>query len=276
MVVATSNKRQRTAEQSLHISNLPDGILANAASYLVQPSRALFAVAMTAPSKSLTKDNFSTDSEHKQTVASILSSDVWGELDFGDIEKSLVVKLTDDDIHAVLKCISAQDVLKKLKLSGCINMTGRGLQVLRGSTVIEHIDLSLTKQYESPQLEQEPMIAEVYVIPILDSIISADSNALEKIVFPKKWRLAKTTEFTQLLRNYNQLLERRERDQPFLFGYTRAEWDRMVLDQNNGTIVHLYNNNSTKPTTKIMKYNHDKTALVYEDYNPKIKNTKHV
>jgi len=272
MATIPSNKRQRTAEQSLNISNLPDGILANVASYLAQPSRALFAVA-TAPSKSWTRDNFSIGSKHQQTVAAILSSDEWEELDFEDIEKSLAVKLTDDDIHAVLKCISAQDVLKKLKLTGCINITGRGLKVLGGSTVIEHIDLSLAKQFESPQLDPESKISEEVVIPILESIIS-DSNSLEKIVFPKKWHTAKTTEFAELLRKYNQLLERRERNQPFLFGYTRSEWDRMVLDQNNGRIVHLYNNNSTKPTTKIMKYNHDKTALVYEDYKPKIKNVK--
>ena len=111
MVVTSSNKRQRIAEQSLHISNLPDGILAHAASYLASPSKALFAVA-TSPSKWWAQDNFSIGSKHQQTVASILSSSVWDILDFGDIEKSLAVKLTDDDVHAVLKCISAQDILK--------------------------------------------------------------------------------------------------------------------------------------------------------------------
>jgi len=210
MATIPSNKRQRIAEQSLNISNLPDGILANVASYLAQPSRALFAVAMTAPSKSWTKDNFSIGSERQQTIASILSSGLCEELDFGAIEKSLAVKLTDDDVHAVLKCINAQDVLKKLKLSGCISITGRGLQVLRESTVIEYIDLSLVKQFESPELDPEPMISEADVIPILDSIVSMNGNSLKMIVFPKKWRTAETTEFTQLLINYNQLLESRE------------------------------------------------------------------
>jgi len=230
MATIPSNKRQRIAEQSLNISNLPDGILCYVASYLAQPSRALFAVAMTSPSKSWTKDNFTTDSKHQQTIASILSSGTWDTLDFEDIEKSLTEKLTDDDVHAVLKCISAQDVLKKLKLTGCINITGRGLQVLRGSAVIEYIDLSLVKQFESPKLDPEPMISEADVIPILDSIVSAnsnslkmisddyvldsivseDNNSLQMIVFPKKWREAKTNELTQFLINYNQLLESRK------------------------------------------------------------------
>ena len=146
-----SNKRQRTAEQSLNISNLPDGILAHAASYLAKPSRALFVVALTAREQ----DNFSIGSKHQQTVASILQSEQCSVLDFGDIEKSLALKLTDDDIHAVLKCISAQDVLKKLKLTGCLDLS---------------------------QLDPKPMISEE-VIPILESIVSEENNSLKMIVF---------------------------------------------------------------------------------------------
>ena len=108
-------------------------------------------------------------------------------------------------------CISAQDVLKKLKLTRCINITGRALTPLRGSSIIEHIDLSLAKQYESPKLNPEPMISEEVVIPILDSIISTSTNgnSMKMIVFPKKWREAKTDRFAQFLTNYNQLLESR-------------------------------------------------------------------
>ena len=89
----------------------------------------------------------------------ILSSLEWDVLDFEDIEKSLAVKLMDDDLHAVLKCISAHDVLKKLKLSGCIN-TGYSLEPLRSSTVIELIDLSLAKQFESPRSVVESKLSE--------------------------------------------------------------------------------------------------------------------
>jgi len=213
MMVFSSNKRQRTAEQSLRISNLPDGILSHVASYLAKPSRALFALAMTSTSESWTKD-FSTDirSEQQQTIASILQSEDWKELDFEDIEKTLAHKLSDDDLHAVLKCISTQpqDVLKKLKLTGCVSIIGHGLRVLSGSTIIEHIDLSLAKQFESPELNPEPMILEADVIPILESIISTNGNSLKMIVFPKKWRETKTTQLTRFLTKYNQLLKSRE------------------------------------------------------------------
>lgn len=107
-------------------------------------------------------------------------------------------------------CISAQDVLKKLKLSGCLSITGRCLELLRGSTIIEHIDLSLVTQFKSPKLDPEPMISEDLVIPILDSIISMNGISLKMIVFPKKWRTAKTDRFAQFLTNYNRLLESRE------------------------------------------------------------------
>ena len=189
MANTSSNKRQRTAEQSLYISNLPDGILAHAASYLASPSRALFAVAMTAPSQSWTRDNFGIDSEHKQTVASILQSEQWDVLDFEYIEKSLAAKLTDDDVHAVLKCIGAQDVLKKLRLTRCIYITGRSLEPIRGSSIIEYIDLSLVNLHESPDIDElmisststvypMPSLNEENVLPILESVIDTDDNSL--------------------------------------------------------------------------------------------------
>ena len=211
MTTTNSNKRQRTGqEDALLLSDLPDGILAHAASFLASPQKALFAVAMTS-SESWEQNNIgSIGREYQQSTAAILKSDKWDVLDFEDIEKNLAMKLTDDDLHAVLKCINAQDVLKKLKLSGCINITGRGLQVLRGSTTIEHIDLSLVKQYESPELDPEPMISEEAVLPILDSIVSVNGSSLKMVIFPKTWCTAKTTKFTQLLTNYNHLLESRE------------------------------------------------------------------
>ena len=65
---------------------------------------------------------------HRQSPIStaIVSASKWDTLDFEDINKELANKLTDDDINAVLKSINAHDVLKKLKLCGCINITGKG------------------------------------------------------------------------------------------------------------------------------------------------------
>ena len=113
----------------------------------------------------------------------ILSSLEWDVLDFEDIEKSLAVRLTDDDLHAVLKCINAHDVLKKLKLTGCINITGCSLEPLRSSTVIQLIDLSLAKQFESPRSVVESKISQEVVTPILDSIVSANGSSLKTSCF---------------------------------------------------------------------------------------------
>jgi len=161
MATTSRNKRQRSEqEDALLLSDLPDGILAHAASFLASPQKALFGLSMTASSESWTNNNFSIVREHQQSTAAILKSEEWDVLDFEDIEKSLVVKLTEDDIGVILMFINAKQKLKKLKLSGCIHITGSCLEVLRGSTVIEHIDLSLVKQYETPKLDPEPMISE--------------------------------------------------------------------------------------------------------------------
>jgi len=63
----------------------------------------------------------------------------------------------------------------------------------------------------------------------------------------------------------NAAQRKKRKEGVFMFGYTRNEWNKMVLDYNNGDVVHHYNNNSTKPVTKKMKYNANKTALEYID-----------
>ena len=70
---------------------------------------------------------------HQLSIMSkaILSSTDWNhyKIDFLDIEKRLLQKLTDSDsdIGRILKCINAYDMLKKLKMTGCIAIPGRGL-----------------------------------------------------------------------------------------------------------------------------------------------------
>ena len=132
---------------TLHISDLPTGFIVDVSAYLPKPSRAILAVAFT--SSSLWQNN---DLMHRQSPTSkaIISASQWDILDFEDIERELANILTDDNIYAVLKCINAQDVLKRLKLCGCINITGVGLQPLLGSTTLEQIDISLVRQYEYP------------------------------------------------------------------------------------------------------------------------------
>ena len=60
-------------------------------------------------------------------------------------------------------CVDASNKLKRLKLSGLINITGRGLDPLRSSAVIEQIDLSLVKRYEGQWYLQLPLFPSLIV-----------------------------------------------------------------------------------------------------------------
>ena len=99
--------------------------------------------------------------------------------------------------------------LKTLKLTGCVNITGSGLQILRVSTVIEQIDLSLVGQHESPSIEREPMISEDIAIPILESIMEHDNSSLRHLQLPKLWRIRRSVLLSQFLSRYDQFLERK-------------------------------------------------------------------
>ena len=173
-----SNKRQRTTTsiESLYINDLPDGILVGISSYLAKPSAALFAISM------------DTD-QQTETSKAIISATNWNVLDFGDIEKSLAAKLSDDDVDKILGSIDAVNNLHILKLAGCVNITGSGFDLLRSSTVLEQIDMSLVGKHESPMIEPEPLLSEDVVIPILDDIISRGrGSSLKQLEFPKNWR----------------------------------------------------------------------------------------
>mmetsp|Transcript_3607 Transcript_3607/g.7595 ORF Transcript_3607/g.7595 Transcript_3607/m.7595 type:complete len:412 (-) Transcript_3607:80-1315(-) len=180
----------------MYLSDLPTGALAHVSSYLAAPSRALFAVAL---------DHRDVDS------SSAIAGDDWEALDFGDIEKDLAAKLSDDDIRGVLLSIDAVNNLKRLRLTNCINISGAGLDPLRGSTIIQHIDLSLVGDHESAKLDPEPPISCAEVLPILDSIIERGEDcSLEHLQFPNEWRKERNTEsdFHAFLTRYNDYLSR--------------------------------------------------------------------
>ncbi|KAK1734903.1 hypothetical protein QTG54_014363, partial [Skeletonema marinoi] len=178
----------------IYLSDLPTGALAHVSSFLASPSRALFAVAL---------DYLDVDS------SSEIAGDDWDALDFGEIEKDLAAKISDEDIRGVLLSIDAVNNLKKLRLTNCIHVTGVGLGPLRGSTIIRQIDLSLVGDHESPKLDPEPPISCAEVIPILDSIIErGEECSLEYLQFPNEWRKERNTEsdFHAFLTRYNELL----------------------------------------------------------------------
>jgi len=195
----TSSKRRKT-EQGIGtcLSGLPIGILEHTASFLAPISRALFAVTFTNYENNLPSGNYS----------SITGAADWDTLDFGEIEKELAERLSDDDISDVLQHIDAANTVKRLRLTNCIKITGAGLRPLHGSTVIEQVDLSLVGDGESPALDPEPPISCEAVLPILDSIISADTPCTMKhLQFPYKWRRDRYTdsEFHTFILRYHQM-----------------------------------------------------------------------
>jgi len=134
-------------------------------------------------------------------------------LDFGEIEKDLAAKISDDDIRGVLLSIDAVNNLKKLRLTNCIHVTGAGLMPLRASTIIRQIDLSLVGDHESPRLDPAPLILCTDVLPILDSIIErGEECSLKHLMLPNEWRKERNTEsdFHAFLTRYNELLCSRE------------------------------------------------------------------
>jgi len=180
----SNNKRRRTAADTPHISDLPVGFIVDVSAYLAKPSRALLAAAFSA------RSSWKNDNDVYQLSpisTAIITASQWDILDFEDDGKELANKLTDDDVSAVLTCINAHDVLKKLKLYGCINIEGHGLNPLRGSVVLEQIDISFSGKYEQRYIKPQPKISQEVVVPILDSIISANGCSLKYIQFPYKW-----------------------------------------------------------------------------------------
>ena len=203
-----NSKRRRvvSSPQDLHITDLPDGIFADVAKYLAKPSIACFAVAMTAPSESsqLSNDAQVSPSSLCKAILTLKEDGSWDVLDFGDIEKSLAAKLSDDDVYSILMHIDAINILKKLKLTGCVNITGEGLAPLNGSVVLKEIDLSLVGQHKSQDIEPEPKISEEVVLPILNSIVG-ENGSLEFIRLPKVWRERRIPQMDQFIESFNRL-----------------------------------------------------------------------
>eukprot|EP00985_Skeletonema_marinoi_P006090 scaffold2644_cov78-Skeletonema_marinoi.AAC.3 len=198
-----SSKRRRllgdASPDACCLSELPSGVLTNVANYLDAPSRLFFAAA-------LTNQNIAASDERNTAIV----DNEWSTLDFGDIEKDLVVRLSDGDISAVLICIDAVNRVKKLKLTNCINITGAGLEPLRGSTIIEQIDLSLVGKHQSPRLSSRPPISCDFVVPILDSIIEREGCSLRHLQFPSVWSEGgERVQFEHFNGRYNEMLDNR-------------------------------------------------------------------
>ena len=217
---------------STSIYDLPDATLLHIADYLPKTSLALLAVALTDNQSSWNDVNWDNTSsvltwiktpKKKPSAAtkvllksSASNREQWLELDFVDIDKSLAHRLTDDDIAAVLSAINARKKLRSLKITGCVNITGSGLEPLRGSVVLERLDLSTREEHENSDTmpnvrvddeagkkpKRQPLISENDVIPILNSIIDSEGNLLKYLHLPKNWRVGGTLDVDQFLQRY--------------------------------------------------------------------------
>ena len=204
--MSCSKCRRTASAKLLHISALPDALLVNVANFLAKPSRALFAVTMTAPteswqkikqeqwhwqpsttikaiiaSPSLTLDN--NQHYHGEDADGVWEDQFWEHLDFVDVEKNLANNLTDADIHAVLVYINAKQKLKSLKLTGCIKTSGEGWEPLWGSSVLEQIDMSLLKKHEKTNVLMEillllKMLSRLSLIALLALVVVAHWSIL--------------------------------------------------------------------------------------------------
>jgi len=202
-----SSKRRKMAS-SLHITNLPEGIFEHVAKYLAAPSILCAAVAFTASSMQFYSMSNRKDMSSQSKV--LLSTGTRNVLDFGDVEDdSLASKISDADLAAMLVCINAVSNIKTLRLTGCVSINGQGLAPLRGSAVLKEIDLSLVRRKKSPIITPAPNILEEDVLPILDSIINTEGNALEILTLPKTWRNRQLLITNQFLERFNNKLEAR-------------------------------------------------------------------
>ena len=194
------------------ILDLPIGILLDVSEYLSKPSKALLAVALTASTSqaSWKKEDINLQPQLSEISTAIISPSLqWQTLDFSDVDKSLSENLSDDDIAAVLTCINAKDTLKKLILTGLVNIVGHGLYPLRGSNVLEQVDLSLASKYENPDIQTKPKISYGVILPILESIIATTGFSLKYIQFPQKWR-SENQCIREFIEKYNRHFQSRD------------------------------------------------------------------
>ena len=184
-LVSRAKRGKNAQEPCSMLHRLPDAILGQVALYLPKSSQSFLAAAVAYVSSA--KDNR------------------WAILDFSDLDKEVQSRLTDDDLDSVLCSIDAPNTLRTLKLTGCINITGRGLGMLRGAMNLRQIDLSLVGQHESPILVTEPTLSQAIVVPILNSIV----GKLRHIQLPKQWRIQSSPMLQRFLNNYNNRLNDR-------------------------------------------------------------------
>ena len=234
-LLATASPAAVVDDSEIKIIDLPEWAIKEIIDYIPKTSRALLALALTTDSaswreihwnKSAPKSILSwfkkgpTSSKKMKRPSAITKlilspknedeEDLWEEINFGDNEWLLCIELTDDDIAGILACINSVQKLKRLYLTNCENISGRALEPVRGSTVLERLDLSLAGEHYDGR-SNECHLLETDVIPILDSILDRENHSLKHLQFPYRWRTetfwnreVQTGYFARFLQKYNE------------------------------------------------------------------------
>ncbi|KAL9186227.1 hypothetical protein ACHAXT_005465 [Thalassiosira profunda] len=232
-----SGKKEETAgevEAKLPIFDLPEAIVQNVAIFLPKTSAGFLAVAMTASPTTWGDSDWQLEptAASKAIVSAYANEhgkDVWDIIDFEDIrgtlrksfrvgdnrfvqEKDLAPELDDNDIGALLACIGATHIVRRIKLTGCTKVLGHGLEPLRGSMVLEQFDFSLVAQHGDPNWVHG-VLSEEAVAPILSSIVQKEGNSLKHIQLAADWVLNETeiknAALKQCLEDFNDSLNSR-------------------------------------------------------------------
>lgn len=239
-----TTKRRQPADVSIGVGELPEVVLSSIVGHLTKTEVAFFAASlMDCPAITAQKKRTKKKDWPGMMIPSVAGEIVlackptgrfrnnsmdagydWQHFDFFGIEKSLAARLSDGDVKEVLLCIDAANKLKKLKLIHCVGIIGSGLEPLRGSTVIEQIDLSLVRSNQRPLVRPEPAISTEAILPILDSIIGTERHALKHLQLPKKWFGEQSPQLELFLAKYNRVLNGRELACTLCTEVCRGDW----------------------------------------------------
>ena len=179
-----SNKR---AKVYVDFNVMPNEVLVGISSYLDKTSCMLFAVALTASSSSWKRSNWNIRPSEASRIVLSTASSSYSDVHFGDDEKFLAAKLSDEDIGAYLsltKQIPWFYPITALSLKHCINVVGYGLEPLRNSIHLQKIDL-IAGTHEGNDSQFTSRLSEEVVIPMLDSIVEDYPNVRDRGVSPE-------------------------------------------------------------------------------------------